>query len=42
MSENHNSKGCFSMNNVAKGHGHSRGLMEYQTTASDKDRREGT
>ena len=29
MSENHNSKAFFSMNNVAKGHGHSRGLMEY-------------
>ena len=34
-SENHNSKAFFSMNNVAKGHGHSRGVREYQTTHFD-------
>ena len=35
MSEKHNSKAFFSMNNVAKGHGHSRGLRDYQTTLFD-------
>ena len=35
MSEKLNSKAFFSMNNVGKGHGHSRGLRDYQTTHFD-------
>ena len=35
MSEKHNSKAFFSVNNVAEGHGHIRGLRDYQTTHFD-------
>ena len=38
MSEKHNSIAFFSMNNVAKGHSHSRGLRDYQTTHFDSNK----